>query len=196
MVELPYFPRFEWYFLVIDSPKGEYLILGFEFLNNLNPSIDKRKGLIRFNTDYKDSSDSLFPPRNVYSTAITHEFLVGDSRTPSLATFLNIPYLNFPHSFLLSINEDFKEIIYGGEYYSISSLHVSHGNSNLPPSFYHDSLEELCDKEEELEEIENLMKFFPSAYDHYSDVFCKVKEEKLNPHYSFDHFIKLEGSLP
>ncbi|MBW0483886.1 hypothetical protein O181_023601 [Austropuccinia psidii MF-1] len=46
MVELPSFPSFEWDFLVIDTPKGEDLILGFEFVNNFNPSIDWRQGLI------------------------------------------------------------------------------------------------------------------------------------------------------
>ncbi|MBW0567091.1 hypothetical protein O181_106806 [Austropuccinia psidii MF-1] len=42
MVELHSFPRFEWDFLVIDTPKAEDLILGFDFLNNFNPSIDWR----------------------------------------------------------------------------------------------------------------------------------------------------------
>ncbi|MBW0488699.1 hypothetical protein O181_028414 [Austropuccinia psidii MF-1] len=46
MVELPSFPSFEWDFLVIDTPKEEDLILGFDFLNHFNPSIDWRKGLI------------------------------------------------------------------------------------------------------------------------------------------------------
>ncbi|MBW0497641.1 hypothetical protein O181_037356 [Austropuccinia psidii MF-1] len=57
MVELPYFPCFEWDFLVIDTPKGEGLILGFDFLNHFNSSIDWRQGLITFNADHKDYSD-------------------------------------------------------------------------------------------------------------------------------------------
>ncbi|MBW0480818.1 hypothetical protein O181_020533 [Austropuccinia psidii MF-1] len=57
MVELPSFPSFEWDFLVIDTPKGEDLILGFDFLNHFNPSIDWRQGLITFNADQKDYSD-------------------------------------------------------------------------------------------------------------------------------------------
>ena len=40
MAELPSFPSFEWDFLVIDTPKEEDLILGFEFLNDFNWSID------------------------------------------------------------------------------------------------------------------------------------------------------------
>ncbi|MBW0468879.1 hypothetical protein O181_008594 [Austropuccinia psidii MF-1] len=42
MFELPSFPSFEWDVLVIDTPKGEDHILGFDFLNNFNPSIDWR----------------------------------------------------------------------------------------------------------------------------------------------------------
>ncbi|MBW0487735.1 hypothetical protein O181_027450 [Austropuccinia psidii MF-1] len=57
MVELPSFPSFEWDILVIDTPKGEDLILGFDFLNHFNPSIDWRQGLITFNSAYKDYYD-------------------------------------------------------------------------------------------------------------------------------------------
>ncbi|MBW0559419.1 hypothetical protein O181_099134 [Austropuccinia psidii MF-1] len=57
MVELPSFQSFEWDFLVIDTPKGEDLKLGFDFLNHFNPSVDWRKGLITFNSDHKEFSD-------------------------------------------------------------------------------------------------------------------------------------------
>ncbi|MBW0591997.1 hypothetical protein O181_131712 [Austropuccinia psidii MF-1] len=67
---------------------------------------------------------------------------------------------------------------------------------DLPPSSYHDSLEELCDKEEEPEEVETVMKVVPSAYHQYLDVFSKVKVEKLPPHSACDHHIELDGSLP
>ncbi|MBW0475121.1 hypothetical protein O181_014836 [Austropuccinia psidii MF-1] len=66
---------------------------------------------------------------------------------------------------------------------------------DLPPSSYHDSLEELWDKEEELEEVETVMKVVPSVDHQYWDVFSKVKGEKPPPHNSCDHHIKLEGSL-
>ncbi|MBW0497568.1 hypothetical protein O181_037283 [Austropuccinia psidii MF-1] len=46
MVELPSFPSFECNFLGIDTPKGEDLILVFDFLNHFNPSNDWRQGLI------------------------------------------------------------------------------------------------------------------------------------------------------
>ncbi|MBW0499553.1 hypothetical protein O181_039268 [Austropuccinia psidii MF-1] len=67
---------------------------------------------------------------------------------------------------------------------------------DLPPSSYHDSLEELWDEEEEPEEVETMMKVVPSVYHQYLDVFSKVKAEKLPPHHACDHHIELEGSLP
>ncbi|MBW0530903.1 hypothetical protein O181_070618 [Austropuccinia psidii MF-1] len=67
---------------------------------------------------------------------------------------------------------------------------------DLPPSSYHDSLEELWDEGEEPEEIETLMKVVPSDYHQYLDVFSKVKAEKIPPHRAHDNHIKLEGSLP
>ncbi|MBW0553096.1 hypothetical protein O181_092811 [Austropuccinia psidii MF-1] len=67
---------------------------------------------------------------------------------------------------------------------------------DLPPSSYHDSLEELCDEEEEPEEVETMIKVVTSVYHQYLDVFSKVKAEKLPPHCACDHHIKLEGFLP
>ncbi|MBW0577779.1 hypothetical protein O181_117494 [Austropuccinia psidii MF-1] len=67
---------------------------------------------------------------------------------------------------------------------------------DLPPSSYHDSLEELWDEEEEPEEVETMMKGVPPTYHQYLDVFYKVKAEKLPPHGACDHHIELEGSLP
>ncbi|MBW0509115.1 hypothetical protein O181_048830 [Austropuccinia psidii MF-1] len=67
---------------------------------------------------------------------------------------------------------------------------------DLPPLSYHDSLEELWDEEEEPEEVEAVMKVFPSFYHQYLDLFPKGKAEKLPPHCAWDHHIELEGSLP
>ncbi|MBW0511427.1 hypothetical protein O181_051142 [Austropuccinia psidii MF-1] len=67
---------------------------------------------------------------------------------------------------------------------------------DLPPSSYHDSLEELWDEEEEPEEVETVMKVVPSLYHQYLDVFFKFKAEKRPPHRACDHHIELEGSLP
>ncbi|MBW0477772.1 hypothetical protein O181_017487 [Austropuccinia psidii MF-1] len=82
MVRLPSFPSFEWVFLVIDTPKGEDLILGFDFLNHFDPSIDWRKGLITFNADHKDYYDPSKSFSNDLSSAKSCAVLVGDSRTP------------------------------------------------------------------------------------------------------------------
>ncbi|MBW0494356.1 hypothetical protein O181_034071 [Austropuccinia psidii MF-1] len=97
---------------------------------------------------------------------------------------------------MYSINQVFKEIQDVGEENSVSSLHLFFRNMDLPPSSYHDSLEELWDEEEEPEEVETMMKVVPSAYHQYLDEFSKVKEEKLPPHSACDNHIEMEGSLP
>ncbi|MBW0563739.1 hypothetical protein O181_103454 [Austropuccinia psidii MF-1] len=167
MVELPSFPSFEWDFLVIDTPKGEDLIFGFDFLNHFNPSIYLRKGLITFNSDHKDYHDP--------SKSFINNFSSGKSCAALVA----------------SRDEVFKEIQDFGEDNSVSSLHLSFGNMDLLPSSYHDSLEELWDEEEDPEEIETVMKVIPSSYHQYLDVFSKVKSEKLPPHHACDNHIEL-----
>ncbi|MBW0572349.1 hypothetical protein O181_112064 [Austropuccinia psidii MF-1] len=196
MVELPSFPSFEWDFLVIDTPKGENLILGFDFLHHFNPSIDWRQGLITFNSDHKDYYDPSKSFSNDLSSANSCAALVGDSRTPSFPSSVHIPSLNSHHSLLSSRDEVFKEIQDVGDVNSVSSFHLSFGNMDLPPSSYHDSLEELWDEEEGPEEIETVMQVVPSVYHQYLDVFSKVKAKKLLPHRTCDHHIELEGSLP
>ncbi|MBW0498241.1 hypothetical protein O181_037956 [Austropuccinia psidii MF-1] len=86
-----------------------------------------------------------------------------------------------------SRDEVFKEIQDFGEDNSVSSLHLLFGNMDLPPSSYHDSLEELWDKEEELEEVETMIKIVPSSCHQYLDVFSKVKAEKLPPNHACHH---------
>ncbi|MBW0541432.1 hypothetical protein O181_081147 [Austropuccinia psidii MF-1] len=196
MVELRSLPSFEWDFLVIDTPKGEDLILGFDFLNHFNPSIGWRQGMITFNSDHKDYSDPSKSFHNDFSSSKSCAALVGHSRTPSFPSSVHIPSINSPQSLPLSGDEVFKEIQYVGEHNSLSSLHLFFGNMDLPPSSYHGSLEELWDEEEEPEEIETMRKVVPAAYHQYLDVFFKVKAEKLPPHRACDHNIKLEGSLP
>ncbi|MBW0495321.1 hypothetical protein O181_035036 [Austropuccinia psidii MF-1] len=77
-----------------------------------------------------------------------------------------------------------------------SFLNKHFRNMDLPPSSYHDSLEELWDEEEEQEAIEIVMKVVPSAYHKYLDEFSRVKAEKHPPHHTCDNHRKLEGSLP
>ncbi|MBW0524141.1 hypothetical protein O181_063856, partial [Austropuccinia psidii MF-1] len=175
MVELLSFPRFEWDFLVIDTPKGEDFILGFDFINHFNPSIDWRQGLITFNSDHKDY---YYPPKsfsNDFSSAKSCAALVGDSRTPSFPSSAHIPSLNSHPSILSSRDEVFTEIQDVGEDNSVSSLHLFIGNMDLPPSSYHDSLEKLWDEEEEPEEVKTMLKVVPSVYHQYLNVFFKVK---------------------
>ncbi|MBW0527771.1 hypothetical protein O181_067486, partial [Austropuccinia psidii MF-1] len=176
--ELPSFPSFEWDFLVIDTPKGEDLILVFDFLNHFNPSIDLRQGLITFNADHKDYSYPSNSFRNDFSSAKSCAALVGDSRTPSFPSSVDVPSINSPQSLPFSEDEVFKEIQDVGEDNSLSSLHLFFGNMELPPSSYHDSLEELWDEEEEHEEVETMMKVVPFNYHQYLEVFSKVKAEK------------------
>ncbi|MBW0471426.1 hypothetical protein O181_011141 [Austropuccinia psidii MF-1] len=196
IVELPSFPSFEWNFLVIDTPKGEDLILGFDFLNHFNPSIDWRQGLIAFNSDHKDYYDPSKSFSNDFSSSISCAALVGDSKTPSFPFSVHIPSLNSHPSLLSSRDEVFKEIQDVGEDNLVSSLHLFFGNMDLSPSSYHDSLEELWDEEEEPEEVKTVLKVVPSVYHQYLDVFSKVKAEKRAPHRACDHHIELEASLP
>ncbi|MBW0552684.1 hypothetical protein O181_092399 [Austropuccinia psidii MF-1] len=164
MVELPSFPIFEWDFLVIDTPKGEDLILGFDFLNHFNPSIDWRQGLITFASDHKDYDDPSNSVSNDFASDKSCAALVGDSRTPSFPSSVHLPSLNSQQSLLSSRDEVFKEIQDVGEDNSVSSLHLFFWNMHLPPSSYHNSLEELWDEKEEPEEIETVMKFVPPVY--------------------------------
>ncbi|MBW0529925.1 hypothetical protein O181_069640 [Austropuccinia psidii MF-1] len=89
--------------------------------------------------------------------------LVGDSSIPSFPSSVHIPSLNSHQSLLSSRDEVFKEIQDVGEDNSLSSLHLFFGNMDLPPSSYHDSLEELWDEKEEPEEVKSVMKIFNTS---------------------------------
>ncbi|MBW0572999.1 hypothetical protein O181_112714 [Austropuccinia psidii MF-1] len=94
MVELTSFPSFEWDFLVIDTPKGEGLILGFDFLNHFKPSIYWKQGLITLNADQMDCYDPSNSFSNDFYSAKSCAALVGDFRTPSFPSSVHIPSLN------------------------------------------------------------------------------------------------------
>ncbi|MBW0551697.1 hypothetical protein O181_091412 [Austropuccinia psidii MF-1] len=196
MVELPSFPSFECDFLVIDTTKGEELILGVEFLNHFNPSINWRQWLITFNDYHKDYYDPSKYSSNEFSSSKSCAALVGDSRTSSFPYSVHISPSNSHQSLLSYRDEVFKYIQDFGEDNYVSSLHLFLGNMDLPPSSNYDSPEELWDEEEEPEEIETVMKVYTSAYHYYLDVFPKVKTKTLPPHCACDHHIELEGSLP
>ncbi|MBW0546850.1 hypothetical protein O181_086565 [Austropuccinia psidii MF-1] len=173
MVELPSFASFEWDFLLIDTPKGEDLILGFDFLNVFNPSMYWKQGLITFNANQKD----YYYPPNSFTNAFSSKSCAA---------------LSLPSSGD-KISKDIQDF---GADSSVSSPHLFFGNMDLLRSFHHDSLEGLWDEQEEPQEIENMRKVVPSVYHQYLNVFSKLKAEKLPPHRACDHHIKLEGSLP
>ncbi|MBW0476279.1 hypothetical protein O181_015994 [Austropuccinia psidii MF-1] len=141
MVELPSFTSSEWGFLVIDTPKGEEPILGFDFLNHFNQSMDWMKGLIIINADNEDYYDTYQSFINDVSSAKSCAALVGYFRTPSFPSSVHIPPFNSHTSLLSSRDEVFKEIQDVGEDNLVSSLHLFFGNMDLPPSSYHSSLE-------------------------------------------------------
>ncbi|MBW0475567.1 hypothetical protein O181_015282 [Austropuccinia psidii MF-1] len=95
MVEIPSLPSSEWDLLVIDTPKGEDLILGFYFLSYFDPSMDWRQYLITFNSDHKDYYDPSKFFSNDFSSSKSCA-LVGDSRTPSIPSSVHILSLNLP----------------------------------------------------------------------------------------------------
>ncbi|MBW0495145.1 hypothetical protein O181_034860 [Austropuccinia psidii MF-1] len=195
VVDLPSFPSFQWDFFIIDSPKGEDLILGYDFLYHFNPIIDWKNGLITYDSSHKDSSGIISSTSNDFSTAVNSVALVGELKTPSLPPSVHIPSIIPSQSLLPSRDEVFKEIKDVGEDVDISSLHLFQGYMDLPTLSFHDSLEEQWDEEEEPEEIETVLKVVPPAYHQYLDAFSKVKEEKLPSHLACDHHIELEEAL-
>ncbi|MBW0537753.1 hypothetical protein O181_077468 [Austropuccinia psidii MF-1] len=119
---------------------------------------------VTHHTKYMDCYDPSKSFSNDFSSAKSCAALVGHSRTPSFTSPVHITSLNSHQSLLSSIDKVFKEIEDFGEDNSVSSLHFFFGNMDLPPSSYHDALEELWDEEEEPEEIETVMKAVPSVY--------------------------------
>ncbi|MBW0480790.1 hypothetical protein O181_020505 [Austropuccinia psidii MF-1] len=79
VIDLPSFPRFEWDFFIIDSPKGEDLILGCDLVYHLNSIIDWKNGLITY-----DSSGIEYSSSNSFATAVNSVSLVGELETPSI----------------------------------------------------------------------------------------------------------------
>ncbi|MBW0520451.1 hypothetical protein O181_060166 [Austropuccinia psidii MF-1] len=173
-VDLPSFPSFEWDFFIIDSLKGEGLILGYDFLYHFNPLIDSENGLITYYSSHKDSGGIIPSTCNDFASAVN-----------SVALTL-----------LAVIDEVLKEIKDVGEVVAIYSLHLFQADMDLPPSSFHASLEEQWDEEEEPEEIETVLKVGPPSNHQYLDGLSKMKGKKLPPHRACYHHIELEGLLP
>ncbi|MBW0461934.1 hypothetical protein O181_001649 [Austropuccinia psidii MF-1] len=153
LVYLPSFPSFEWDPFIIDSRKGEDVILGYEFLYKCNPIIDWKNGLITYDYSHKNSSGIESSTGKDLATAVNSVTLVGELKTPSLPPHVHIPPIISSQSFLQSRDEVFKEIKDVGKDVSISSLHLFQGDMDLPPLSFHAFLEDQWDEEEEPEEI-------------------------------------------
>ncbi|MBW0467496.1 hypothetical protein O181_007211 [Austropuccinia psidii MF-1] len=167
VVELPSFPSFEWDFFIIDSLKGEDVILGYDFLYHFNPIIDWKNGLITYDSSHKYYSGIISSTSNDIATSVNSVSLVGELKTPSLPPSVHIPSIIPSQSLLPLRDEVFKEI----KDVAISSLHLFQGNMDLPPLAFHASLEEQWDEEEEPEVIETVLKVVPPAYHQYLEVF-------------------------
>ncbi|MBW0463815.1 hypothetical protein O181_003530 [Austropuccinia psidii MF-1] len=196
VVDLPSFASFEWDFFIIDSPKGDNLTLGYDFLYHFNPIIDWKNGLITYDSSHKVSGGINPSASNALATAVNSVSLVGELKTPSLPSSVHIPSIMPSQSLLKSRDEAFKEIKDVGEDVCISLLHLFQGDIDLPLLYFHTSLEEQWDEEEQPEDIETVLRVVPPAYHQYLDVFSKAKAEKRSPHRACDHHIELEGLLP
>ncbi|MBW0498375.1 hypothetical protein O181_038090 [Austropuccinia psidii MF-1] len=102
VVDLPSFPSFQWEFFIIDSPKGEYLILGYDFLYHFNPIIYWKNGLITYDSSHKDSSGIKSSASNPLATAVNSVSLVGERKTPSPPSSVHIPSIMPSQSLLQS----------------------------------------------------------------------------------------------
>ncbi|MBW0480078.1 hypothetical protein O181_019793 [Austropuccinia psidii MF-1] len=128
--------------IIPNSPQGEDLILGYDFLYHFNPSIDLKNGLITY-----DSSGIITSTSNDFPTVFNSVALVGELKTPSLPSSVHIPSIIPSQSLLPLRYEVFKEIKYVGEDVAISLLHLFQGDLDLPPLSFHASLEEQCNEE-------------------------------------------------
>ncbi|MBW0575443.1 hypothetical protein O181_115158 [Austropuccinia psidii MF-1] len=127
------FPSFDWDLFIIDSPKGEGLIFGYNFLYHFNPIIDWKNGLISYDSNHKDSSGIISSISNDFAPSVKSVALVGELKTPSRPSSVHIPSIMTSQSLLSSIDEVLKEIKDVGEYVSISSLHLFQGDMDLLP---------------------------------------------------------------
>ncbi|MBW0520353.1 hypothetical protein O181_060068 [Austropuccinia psidii MF-1] len=118
--------------IIPNSPKGEDLILGYDFLYHFNTIIDWKNGLITYDSSHKDSSGMKSSASNSLATAVNSVALVGELKTPSLPPSVHIPSIIPSQSLLKSRDEVFKEINDVGEDVAISSLHLFQGDMDLP----------------------------------------------------------------
>ncbi|MBW0530956.1 hypothetical protein O181_070671 [Austropuccinia psidii MF-1] len=152
-VDLPSLPSFEWDFFIIDSPKGEDLILGYDFLYHFNPIIYYKIGLITYDSIHKESSGITSSTSNDLTTAVNSVALVGELKTSSLPPSVHIPSIIPSKLSLPSRDEVFKERKNFGRRCCYIFNSSRQGDMDLPPSSFHTSLEEQWDEEEDPEDI-------------------------------------------
>ncbi|MBW0555073.1 hypothetical protein O181_094788 [Austropuccinia psidii MF-1] len=179
-----------------NSPKGEDLILCYDFFYHFNPIIDWKDGFSTYDSSHKDSSGIKYSTSNDFATAVTSVALGGELKTPFLPPSVHMPSIISSQSLLPSRDEVLKEIKDVGENVAIFSLHLFQGDIDLPPLSFHASLGEQWHEDENTEEIETVLKVVPPAYHQYLDAFSKVKAEKPSPNRTCDHHLELEGLLP
>ncbi|MBW0509658.1 hypothetical protein O181_049373 [Austropuccinia psidii MF-1] len=152
--------------------------------------IDWKNGFITYYSSGINSSTG-----DDLSTAVNSVAQVGELKTPSIPSSFHIPSIIPSQSLIQSRDKFFKEIKDVGEDVAISSLHLFQGYIDLPPYSFHASLEEQWDEDKEPEESETVLNVVPPVYHQYLDELAKVKEEKLPPHCTCDHHIKMGGLL-
>ncbi|MBW0566214.1 hypothetical protein O181_105929 [Austropuccinia psidii MF-1] len=91
VADLPSLQSFEWDFFIIDSPRGEDLIMGYDFLYHFSPIIDCKNALITYDSIHKDYSGIKSSSSNALATAVNSATLVGELKTPSLPSSVHIP---------------------------------------------------------------------------------------------------------
>ncbi|MBW0513102.1 hypothetical protein O181_052817 [Austropuccinia psidii MF-1] len=133
VVDFPSFPSFEWDFIIIDSPKGEDLILGYDFRYHFNPINDWKNRFITKYSSHKDSINIISSTSNGFSTSLNSVSRVGELKAPSLPSSVHIPPIIPSQLLLPSRDEVFKDRKDVGEYVAISLLHLFQGDINLPP---------------------------------------------------------------
>ncbi|MBW0585618.1 hypothetical protein O181_125333 [Austropuccinia psidii MF-1] len=88
--------------IIPNSPKGEDLILGYDFLYHFNPIIDWKNGSITY-----DSSGIKYSAINSLATAVNSVALVGELKRTSFPSSVHIPSIIPSQSLLKSRDEGY-----------------------------------------------------------------------------------------
>ncbi|MBW0509671.1 hypothetical protein O181_049386 [Austropuccinia psidii MF-1] len=128
LADFPSFSRFEWDFSIIDSPKGEYLILGYDFLYHFNPIIYWKNGLITYYSGHKDSCGINYSTNNDLATVSNSVTLAGELKTSYLPSSFHIPSIMPSQSLLQSRDQRCWRRCF---YMFTSSLSRGYGPSSL-----------------------------------------------------------------